>query len=142
MVRFGASSAAIFVLALTGCGGNKDQGAPDTAVVSSGGLAAAETESSRPPVVFAQCASCHSVKPGVNGIGPSLAGVFGRKTGSEPTFSYSDALKNSGLTWDEATLDRWLTNPLGMVPGTRMTYMGQSDPAKRAETIAYLKTLK
>ena len=129
-------------LALAGCGGEKDPGAPDTTVVSADGSAAAETESVRPPVVFAQCASCHSVKSGVNGIGPSLAGVFGRKAGSDSTFSYSDALKNSGLTWDEVTLDRWLTNPLGIVPGTRMTYMGQSDPAKRAETIAYLKTLK
>lgn len=142
MVRFGAGSAAILVLALAGCGSAKDKGTPDITVASSSGAAPIEEPSARPPVAFAQCASCHSVKSGQNGIGPSLAGVFGRKTAADPAFVYSDALKNSGLTWDEPTLDRWLTNPMGMVPGTRMTYMGQDDPAKRAATIAYLKTLK
>ena len=71
-----------------------------------------------------------------------MAGVFGRKAGSDPSFVYSEAMKTSGKVWDEATLDAWLSNPMGMVPGTKMTYMGQSDPAKRAATIAYLKTLK
>ena len=51
-------------------------------------------------------------------------------------------MKNSGKVWDEATLDNFLTNPMSNVPGTRMSYMGQSDPAKRKAVIDYLKTLK
>ena len=94
------------------------------------------------PVAFAPCMSCHAVTPGQNGIGPSLAGVFGRKAASAPGFEYSDAMKASGKTWDDATLDTYLANPMGVVPGTRMTYMGQSDPAKRKAVIEYLKSLK
>jgi cytochrome c len=144
MVRFGAIGAGMMALALAGCGGTKDQSAPDAATPSSASSTTTATADEGPkmPPVFAQCASCHAVKPGQNGIGPSLAGVFGRKAGTGTGFEYSPALKSSGLTWDEASLDKWLTNPMGMVPGTRMTYAGQGDAAKRQELIAYLKTLK
>ena len=144
MVRLGAFAAGALVLALAGCGGAKDQGAADTAnpTPSASASVAAADEGNKPPTVFAQCMSCHSVKPGQNGLGPSLAGVFGRKAASAPGYDYSPALKGSGLTWDEASLDKWLTNPMAMVSGTRMTYAGQGDAAKRAELIAYLKTLK
>lgn len=145
MVRYGAIGAGMMALALAGCGGSKDQdtSAPATpsASASTATEASADTGSKMPPV-FAQCASCHSVKPGQNGIGPSLAGVFGRKAASAPGFEYSPALKGSGLTWNEASLDKWLTNPLAAVPGTKMTYAGQGDAAKRQELIDYLKTLK
>ena len=93
------------------------------------------------PASFAQCAACHAVEPGKNGVGPSLAGVFGKKAGQVAGYAYSDANKNSGLTWDEATLDEYLTAPMKKVPGTKMTFAGLADPAKRAEMIAYLKTL-
>lgn len=73
---------------------------------------------------------------------PSLAGVVGRKAGSIAGFAYSDANKASGLTWDEKTLDTYLTNPMKMVPGTKMTFAGIPDAAKRKEVIDYLKTLK
>ncbi len=140
MDRVWAISASLTALALIGCG-SKDKDSPGVTVASSS-TAAAEVDTARPPVAFAQCASCHSVKPGMNGIGPSLAGVFGRKAGLAPGFAFSDALKASGKTWDEASLDAFLTNPMGVVPGTRMTYMGQTDPAKRKAVIEYLKTLK
>ena len=68
--------------------------------------------------------------------------MFGRKAGSLPGFDYSTAMKASGKVWDEAALDSFLTSPMAAVPGTRMTYMGQSDPAKRKAVIEYLKTLK
>jgi cytochrome c len=144
MIRLGAFAAGVLVLGLAGCGGAKDQGSTDSAnpTPSANASVAAADEGNKPPTVFAQCMSCHSVKPGQNGLGPSLAGVFGRKAGTGAGFDYSPALKGSGLTWDEASLDKWLTNPMGMVPGTRMTYAGQGDAAKRAELIAYLKTLK
>src|SRR5262245_31676593 len=70
--------------------------------------------------VFARCAACHSTRPGENEIGPSLAGVFGRKSGSEPGYNYSPALKAASITWDEHTLDQFLTNPAADVHGTKM----------------------
>lgn len=136
MVRFGTIATAALGLALAACGSAKDNSAP------SGTSATSEVSAAAKPVAFAQCMSCHAVAPGQNGIGPSLAGVFGRKAGMAPGFSYSDAMKASGKTWDEASLDAFLANPMGVVPGTRMTYMGQSDPAKRKAVIEYLQTLK
>lgn len=94
------------------------------------------------PASFAQCASCHAVEPDKHGVGPSLAGVFGQKAGAVAGYNFTDANKNSGLTWDEATLDTYLTNPMKVIPGTKMTYAGMPDAAKRKEVIDYLKTLK
>jgi cytochrome c len=88
-----------------------------------------------------QCALCHSTSAGRNLIGPSLDGVIGRKAGTVPGYSYSTANKNSGLTWDEATLDKYLVNPQKMIPGTKMTYAGLKNSAKRADLVAYLATL-
>lgn len=94
------------------------------------------------PPEFTQCVSCHSIKPGVNAVGPSLFGVYGKKSGSVTGYAYSDANKNSGLTWDDATLDEYLTAPMKKVPGTKMTFAGIPDAAKRKVVIEYLKTLK
>lgn len=108
-----------------------------------GAAAEGSNRAARPrPASFAQCAACHSVDPGRNGIGPSLAGIAGRKAASLPGFNYSNALKNSGLTWDAANLDRWLTSPQRAVPGTRMPFTGISNPARRKEVVDYLLTLK
>ncbi len=94
------------------------------------------------PPEFTQCVSCHSIKPGVNAVGPSLFGVYGKKSGSVTGYAYSDANKNSGLTWDDATLDEYLTAPMKKVPGTKMTFAGIPDAAKRKVVIEYLKMLK
>lgn len=91
------------------------------------------------PASFAQCKACHSVEPGKNGIGPSLAGVFGDKAAAVPGFDFSQAMKDSGLTWNQANLDRFLADPRGVVPGTKMGFGGVKDAAKRQEIIAYLK---
>lgn len=96
----------------------------------------------RQKVFKSQCTACHSNQPGKNIVGPSLYGVVGRKAGQIPGFYYSEANKSSGLTWDAATLDRYLTSPRGVVPGTLMTYPGLKDDAKRADLISYLATLK
>ena len=93
------------------------------------------------PAAFAPCKACHSVEPGKNGIGPTLAGIFGDKAGIVPGFEFSDQMKNSGLTWNQATLDRYLTDPRGVVPGTKMAFGGVKDAAKRQEIINYLKTI-
>ena len=91
--------------------------------------------------IFAKCKACHTVEVGKNKIGPSLAGVVGRKSGTAPNFNYSDAMKNAGLTWDEATLDTYLTNPKKLVPGTKMAFPGLPQEQDRLDVIAYLKSI-
>ena len=88
-----------------------------------------------------QCGLCHDVAAGKNRVGPSLFGVVGRKSGSVEGFHYSDGNKNSGLTWDQATLDQYLADPRGTVPGTTMTYAGVKSEEQRRDIIAYLATL-
>lgn len=92
--------------------------------------------------VFNKCAICHSPVKGRNGIAPSLFDVVGRKAASLPGYSYSEALKASGKTWDERTLDAWLTDPHKLVPETKMTFPGLPKAEDRANVIAYLETLK
>jgi cytochrome c len=75
-------------------------------------------------------------------VGPSLFGVVGRPAGTAPGYNYSEANKSSGKTWDDATLDTYLTNPKALVPGTKMVFPGLPDAADRANVIAYLDTLK
>jgi cytochrome c len=96
------------------------------------------------PATWARCAVCHdNTKGGPNKIGPNLYGVVGKKAGTHaPTFKYSDGLKKSGLTWNAATLDKWIENPRALVPGTMMSFPGLKDPAKRAELVGYLSSLK
>ena len=107
-------------------------------------LAAAPALADTPPpapAAFAQCAACHTVQPGRNGFGPSLAGVAGRRAASLPGYAYSEALKKSGLTWNAATLERWLKGPQKLVPGTRMPFGGIPDAAKRKQVVDYLLKL-
>lgn len=92
-------------------------------------------------VFKSQCSVCHSVTPGRNIIGPSLANVVGRRVGAVPGFHYTDANRNSGLIWDPQTLDRYLANPRNTVPGTAMTYAGLRSDDQRRNLIAYLATL-
>ena len=89
---------------------------------------------------FSRCAGCHSTQAGQNKVGPSLAGVFGRTSGSVPGYTYSAALKNAHLTWDEQTLDKFLQNPAGLVHGTKM-FATVPDTDTRQRIIAYLKSL-
>ena len=92
-------------------------------------------------VFQANCSICHTVQPGRNLIGPSLFGVVGRPSGHVPGFHYSDANRHSGLTWTIGTLDRYLTAPRQLVPGTFMTFPGLQDAKQRRDLIAYLATL-
>ena len=82
------------------------------------------------------CTGCHSLD--ANRVGPAHRGVFGRKAGTAPDYAYSPAMKSSSVVWDEETLDRWLTNPQSVVPGTKMAFR-VSDAQTRADIIAYLK---
>jgi cytochrome c len=87
-----------------------------------------------------RCASCHGTTVGEKKVGPSLAGVFRRASGSVAGFRYSPALRNAHLTWDSTTLDKWLTNPSGLVHGTTM-FANVPTSTDRQNLIAYLKTL-
>lgn len=89
-----------------------------------------------------QCMACHAVQAGQNKVGPSLAGIFGRPSAEVPKFNYSPAMKEAKKTWDAATLDSYLADPRGYIPGARMIYAGLKDGEQRANLIAYLATLK
>jgi len=95
------------------------------------------------PPQFATCLACHSVEQGAAGkIGPNLFGVVGSKAGSKADYSYSDAMKNSGITWTPDELSAFLLAPQTKVPGTKMTMKGPSDERIRQTMIDYLATLK
>ena len=110
-------------------------------VMVGAGSARAQDAAAGATVFKTQCSICHSVAAGKNLVGPSLFGVVGRQAGQVPGFHYSPANKESGLTWDAATLDRYLTDPQAVVPKTTMPYPGLKDDTKRANLIAYLSTL-
>ncbi len=90
--------------------------------------------------VFAQCKTCHQIGEGAkNAVGPVLNGVIGRKAGTIEGFKYSEANKNSGISWDEATFADYIKNPKAKIPGTKMIYPGLKDEQKIKDLTAYLK---
>jgi cytochrome c len=91
---------------------------------------------------YQDCVACHSIKPGENLLGPSLFGVYGRQAGVTEGYRYSNALKKSGITWNDDSLNRYISNPQGLIPGGRMPYSGMPDADDRKALIAYLATLR
>lgn len=108
-----------------------------TALISS--TAFADGDAAKGKRVFNKCKACHSLEAGKNKIGPSLHGIFGRKAGTEEGFKYSDAMKKSGITWNEDTLSEYLTKPKDMVPGNKMAFVGLRREKDRENLLAYLK---
>jgi cytochrome c len=106
------------------------------ATASSNG--ALQGDATRGKALYQNCTACHSIDD--DDIGPRHRGVVGRTAGTVQGFPYSAALKASGIVWDKKTLDRWLTNPSAMVPGTKMFFM-INDAQSRADIIAYLAEL-
>jgi cytochrome c len=102
------------------------------------GRACADGDAGRGEARFQECAACHRLDAGSNGVGPSLHGIFERKAGELSDFRYSPALKRSGIAWSPQTLEAYLTDPQALVPGNRMPYAGMADPRDRADLIAYL----
>src|SRR5438445_11320111 len=96
----------------------------------------------RRAALFQQCAACHSVETGVHLTGPSLAAIWNRRAATVPGFGrYTDALKRAAITWDSATLDRWLARPEAVVPDTTMTFAGIENARQRADVVAYLRAV-
>ena len=101
-----------------------------------------QTASNAKPASFTQCAVCHKVEEGARAtIGPNLYGIVGAEAGKQEGFAYSPAMRESGLTWDEATLDRFLANPQSVVRGNRMAFVGERNETRRKEIIDYLASL-
>jgi len=93
--------------------------------------------------VFKQCMACHKIGEGAeNGVGPELNGLDGRKSGSAPGYNYSDANKNSGITWNEAEFKKYIKDPRGVVPGTKMFFPGVKDDKKVNDLWAYVSQFK
>lgn len=155
------AAAVAAIAALSACGGKKAEdtatpAATDTAAVAVATPAATTTAAATPAggavtyasftgdaaageKVFAACRTCHVFDEGVNRVGPSLHKVVGRKAGSVAGFNYSDANKNSGITWTPDVLFDYLKDPKAYVPGTKMAFPGVKDDQKRADLVAYLE---
>jgi cytochrome c len=107
------------------------------------GASSAQTGRTPPPPTFAQCAICHAVTADApKKIGPTLAGVAGKPAATRPGIAYSPALKAAKINWTDDKLDQYLAQPAKTVPGTKMAFAGVSDAKKRADLVAYLKTLR
>jgi cytochrome c len=104
------------------------------------GLIAEAQDIGKGATVFKQCAICHKIGAGAtNGIGPELNGLDGRHSGSVPSYSYSDANKNSGIVWNEVTFAEYIKDPKGKIPGTKMVFAGIKSEQAAKDLWAYLK---
>lgn len=109
----------VAALALSGCGGDRSVG---------------------PANAVARCVACHSFdKGGAKRAGPNLHAILGQVAGTQPGVTYSSAMKESGITWTAETLDAFIAAPDKVVPGNRMSFPGESDPATRKAIIAYMR---
>jgi cytochrome c len=118
--------------------------APVTALITACGFSAVvQAQNAGPQAFNNHCRTCHSVKADDNRVGPSLHNVFGKKAAEGTGYAaYSQGLKSSGITWDEANLDKFIENPDAVVPNNNMKpYKGITDAAVRKEIVAYLKSL-
>jgi cytochrome c len=115
-----------------------------TVLLISGAAAMAAGNPAEGEKVFKRsCGSCHvAAKDGPKRLGPTMFGVVGRKAGTVEGFRYSEANKNSAVTWTPAVLEQYLTDPKKFMPGTNMAFAGLKKDQERADTIAYLETLK
>ncbi len=99
----------------------------------------AEGDAAKGEKVYRKCKTCHSLEDGKNKVGPHLHGLFGRTAGVSEGFKYSDAMKESGIVWDEATLEAYIAKPKDLVPGTKMVFGGLKKEDQRKDLVAYLK---
>ena len=118
--------------------GQVPQAAKPPAMVAAAGPTTATGDAAAGRLVFRKCQACHSIEPGKNLLGPSLAGIIGRKAGTEQNYNYSPGMKSADIVWSEKTLDRYLENPAKTVPGNKMPFPGLKTDHDRADIIAFL----
>lgn len=104
---------------------------------AAGAHAAGDAEAGKK--AFAKCKACHQLAAGKNGVGPSLHGVFGRKSGTVDGFKYSDAMTAKAVTWNEETIAAYIADPKGYIPGNKMVFPGIKKESELANIVAYLK---
>ena len=147
--KFILLTAAVSVLGLSACGSESPEPVEQIVVREPGQVETATPDAAAVQdavavgrAAFAACVACHTVESGeASGAGPNLAGLVGRIAGSVDDYVYSDALKNSGLTWTVEELDAFLADPAAKVPGTTMAVGAVSDAEKRSAIVAYLASL-
>jgi cytochrome c len=122
---------------LAACSGCLMMAAASVVMLSAGTARADDAEAGKK--VFNQCRACHVLDKPTNRVGPHLVGLIGRKAGSVEGFSYSDAMKNSGITWDEESLANYLKDPKGAIAGNKMAFAGVKKEDDLKNLIAYLK---
>ena len=108
-------------------------------IVVASSAAFADGNAKKGAKVFKKCKACHSLNPGKKKVGPSLHGVIGNKAGKMKGFKYSKAMKKAEITWDDASLDSYLTKPRKFLKGTRMSFAGLKKKKDRDNVIAYIK---
>jgi cytochrome c len=117
--------------------------AASVALAASAGQAFAAGDAAAGEKVFAKCKACHQVgESAKNAVAPQLNGLSGRKAGSVEGYNYSDAMKNSGITWDEASFKEFIKNPKAKVPGTKMIFQGLAAEGDQDNVWAYLSQFK
>ena len=109
------------------------------ALVFAAGPALADGDAKAGKKVFNKCKTCHALEAGKNKLGPSLNGIFGRKAGAVEGFKYSQAMLDSGVVGDEATIEAYLAKPKEYIPGNKMVFVGLKKEDDREDVIAYLK---
>lgn len=109
------------------------------AALLAAGPASADGKAEEGKKVFNQCKACHSIEAGKNGVGPSLKGVVGRKSGSVEGFKYSDPMKSANIVWSEENLAKYLHKPKEFIPGNKMVFVGLKKESQIEDVIAYLK---
>lgn len=108
------------------------------ALLAAASAAHADGDAERGRKLYEDCVACHALERSVQGVGPNLHGVFGRKAGELSAFRYSPALRRGGITWTAQSLDAFIADPQKEVPGNRMPYSGMPDARDRADLIAYM----
>jgi cytochrome c len=112
-------------------------------VLAAGVTSAQAQDAAKGEQIFKQCLVCHSIGPGAkNKVGPVLNGLFGRKSGTVEGFSYSEANKNSGITWNEDVFRVYIKDPKAKIPGTKMIFAGVKDEQQISDLIAFIKQFK
>jgi cytochrome c len=103
------------------------------------GPALADGDAAKGKRIFNKCHACHNADVAKNKVGPTLLGLFGRHAGSVEDFHYSDAMKNADIVWDKDTLEKYIADPKGVVPGNKMAFAGIKNHDQIEDLLAYLE---